>query len=182
MVSLRCKMNVRDTFNRLGIGIRSIDLGIVETLEAVDKCGIERLRHELEKSGLGLLDNRRSILIERVKTVIIEMIHHSLELPLTNYSDYISSTLRYDYTYLSNLFSEEKGMTIQQFIIVNKIEKVKELLMNGQLNLTQIARQLHYSSTAHLSNQFRRVTGFSPTLFKRTKCGNGGNRANLEDL
>ena len=182
MVSLRCKMIVRDTLNKLDIPYASIDLGVIETLGDVEPRKIEQLRTELSYSSLELLDSKRSILIEKVKAVIIDMIHYSDELPATNYSDYISDKLKYDYTYLSNMFSEVKGMTIQQFIILNKIERVKELLIYDQLNLTQIARKLHYSSTAHLSNQFRKVTGLSPTFFKKMKKDKKDKRTNLEDL
>jgi AraC-like DNA-binding protein len=182
MVSLRCKMIVRDTLNKLDIPYASIDLGVIETLDDVEPQKIEQLRTELSYSSLELLDSKRSILIEKVKAVIIDMIHYSDELPATNYSDYISDKLHYDYTYLSNMFSEVKGITIQQFIILNKIERVKELLIYDQLNLTQIAQKLHYSSTAHLSNQFRKVTGLSPTFFKKMKKDKKDKRTNLEDL
>ena len=130
-------------------------------------------------SGLELLDDKKSILIERIKSVIIEMIHYSDEVPKVNYSDYISQKLDYDYTYLSNVFSEVKGTTIQQFIINHKIEKVKELLLYDELNLTEISYRLHYSSVAHLSNQFKKVTGLSPTLFKTLKSKRV---LNLEDI
>lgn len=130
-------------------------------------------------SGLELLDDKKSILIERIKSVIIEMIHYSDEVPKVNYSDYISQKLDYDYTYLSNVFSEVKGTTIQQFIINHKIEKVKELLLYDELNLTEISYRLHYSSVAHLSNQFKKVTGLSPTFFKTLKSKRV---LNLEDI
>ncbi|WP_243745605.1 helix-turn-helix domain-containing protein [Segetibacter sp. 3557_3] len=121
------------------------------------------------KSGLELLDDRKSILIEKIKTVITEMIHYSDELPGTNYSDYIEKKLNHDYTYLANIFSEVKGITIQQFIIIHKIEKVKELLLYNELNLTEIAYKLHYSSVAHLSNQLKRITGLSPSFYRQLK-------------
>jgi len=131
------------------------------------------------KSGLDLLDDKKSILIEKIKTLIIEMIHYSEELPAVNYSDYISEKLGYDYTYLSNIFTEVKGTTIQQFIIIHKIEKVKELLLYDELNLTQIAYKLHYSSVGHLSNQFKKVTGLSPSFYKQTKHKRNTNLENL---
>jgi AraC-like DNA-binding protein len=115
------------------------------------------------------MDDKKSVLIEKIKNVITEMIHHSEEVPKVNYSDFISEKLDYDYTYLSNLFSEVKGITIQQFIIVHKIERVKELLFYGELNLTEISYKLHYSSVAHLSNQFKKVTGLSPSAYKQLK-------------
>src|SRR4029078_6161347 len=133
----------------------------------------------LLKSGLELLDDKRSILIERIKNVITEMIHYSDELPTQNYSDYISEKLEYDYTYLSNIFSEVKGITIQQFIIIHKIERVKELLLYDELNLTEISYKLHYSSVAHLSNQFKKITGLSPSFYKKLKQKR---KENLENL
>lgn len=137
------------------------------------------LNRSLQKSGLELLDDHKSILIERIKNVIIELIHYSDELPTQNYSDYISEKLKYDYTYLSNIFSEVKGMTIQHFIILNKIERVKELLLYDELNLTEISYKLHYSSVAHLSNQFKKITGLSPSFFKKMKVAKRGNLENL---
>jgi AraC-like DNA-binding protein len=126
-----------------------------------------------------LLDDKKSILIEKVKNVIIEMIHYMDEIPKVNYSDYISDKVGYDYTYLANIFSEVKGITIQQFIILHKIEKVKELLIYNELNLTEISYKLHYSSVAHLSNQFKKITGLSPTFYKQLK---NKRRENLEDI
>jgi AraC-like DNA-binding protein len=126
-----------------------------------------------------VLDDKRSILVEKIKNVIIEMIHHSDEAPIVNYSDFISEKLNYDYTYLSNIFSEVKGLTIQQYIIINKIERVKELLLYDELNLTEISYKLHYSSVAHLSNQFKKITGLSPSFFKQLKQKR---KSNLENM
>jgi AraC-like DNA-binding protein len=179
MVSLRCKMMVKEELKRLGIQYTAIDLGIVETLEDISKEQQAQLKMNLLKSGLELLDDKKSILIERIKNVIVEMIHYSDELPQKNYSDYIAEKLDYDYTYLSNIFTEVKGITIQQFIIINKIEKVKELLLYDELNLTEIAWKLHYSSVAHLSNQFKKITGLSPSYYKQLKQKR---KANLENL
>lgn len=179
MVSLRCKMIVKEELTRLGINETALDLGVVELTEAITEEQRQQLKESLERSGLELLDDKRSILIEKIKTAIIEMVHHSDELPKVNYSDYISEKLNYDYTYLSNIFSEVKGTTIQHFIIMHKIEKVKELLLYDQLNLSEISFKLHYSSVAHLSNQFKKITGLSPSFFKKL----GRKRAdNLEDV
>ncbi len=169
MVSLRCKMMVRDELKKLGIVYAIVELGTVTMLEDISKTQRELLKINLLKSGLELLDDKKSILIEKIKNVITEMIHYSDELPKTNYSDYISQKLDLDYTYLSNVFSEVKGITIQQYIIINKIERVKELLLYDELSLTEISYKMHYSSVAHLSNQFKKITGLTPSFYKRLK-------------
>ena len=179
MVSLRCKMIVKQELEKLGLHYVHVDLGTIETKENITDSQREQLRKSLKVFGLELLDDRRNIIIEKVKAVIIEMIHYSEELPKVNYSDYISEKLDYDYTYLANTFSEVKGITIQQYIIVNKIERAKELLLYGELNLTEISYKLHYSSVAHLSNQFKKVTGLTPTYFKKMK---EKRLRNIEDL
>lgn len=175
MVSLRCKMMVQEELKNLGIRYMTVDLGVAEIFEDIDETLFNQLRVSLLRSGLELLDDKRSILIEKIKNVIVEMIHYSDELPDTNYSDYISSKLGYDYTYLANIFSEVKGTTIQQFIIMHKIEKAKELLIYDELNLTEIAYKLHYSSVAHLSNQFKKITGLTPSFYKKLKEKRKGN-------
>jgi AraC-like DNA-binding protein len=162
-------MMVKAELAKLVLRYVVLDLGMVEILEDITIDQREQLKANLLRSGLELLDDKKNILIEKIKNVITEMIHYSDELPKTNYSDYISEKLDYDYTYLSNIFSEVKGITIQQFIIINKIEKVKELLLYDQLNLTEIAYKLHYSSVAHLSNQFKKITGLSPSFYKKLK-------------
>jgi AraC-like DNA-binding protein len=179
MVSLRCKMIVKEELKKLGLKYVVVDLGVVEVMEEITPEQRELLKANLLQSGLELLDDKRSILIEKIKNVITELIHYNDELPRVNYSDYISEKLGYDYTYLSNIFSEVKGTTIQQFIIINKIERVKELLLYDQLNLTEIAYKLHYSSVAHLSNQFKKITGLSPSFFKQLKQKRKGNLENL---
>jgi len=179
MVSLRCKMMVKEELTKLGLKYVLVDLGMVEILEDITEKQREQLKKNLLKSGLELLDNKKSILIEKIKNVITEMIHYSDELPEINYSDYISEKLGYDYTYLANTFSEVKGITIQQFIINRKIERVKELLLYDELNLTEISRKLHYSSVAHLSNQFKKVTGLAPSYYKQMKQKR---RHNLENM
>lgn len=179
MVSLRCKMIVESELNKLGLSHKLVELGTVEVIGELTSDQQDLLRKNLYKSGLELLDDKRSILIEKVKNVIIEMIHYADELPQVNYSDYISEKLNYDYTYLSNIFSEVKGITIQQFIIMHKIEKVKELILYDELNLTEISYKLHYSSVAHLSNQFKKVTGLSPSFFKQLKLKRNSNLENM---
>lgn len=179
MVSLRCKLKVQDELASMGITAININLGVVDLLEDLPDEHRQVLRVNLLKSGLELLDDNKSILIERIKNVIVEMIHYSEEVPRKNYSDLISETLGYDYTYLSNIFSEVKGITIQQFIILNKIERVKELLLYDELNLTEISYKLHYSSAAHLSNQFKKITGLTPSFFKKVKKAR---KSNLEGI
>lgn len=179
MVSLRCKMMVKEELKKLGLRYVIVDLGMAEIMEDISQEQHDQLKVNLHKSGLELLDDKKSILIEKIKNLIIEMIHYSDELPHVNYSDYISEKLNYDYTYLSNVFTEVKGITIQQFIIIHKIERVKELLLYDELNLTEIAYRLHYSSVAHLSNQFKKVTGLSPSYFKQLKEKRKGNLENM---
>ena len=179
MVSLRCKMVVKQELEKLGLHYVNVDLGTIEILEDMTDFQREQLRKNLKRFGLELLDDKRKIIIEKIKSLIIEMIHYSEELPKVNYSDYISEKLGYDYTYLANTFSEVKGITIQQFIIINKIERVKELLLYDELNLTEISYKLHYSSVSHLSNQFKKITGLTPSYYKKLKQKRFGN---LEDL
>jgi AraC-like DNA-binding protein len=179
MVSLRCKMVVQAELKKLGLHYLMVELGVVEIMEELTKTEWEQLKVNLLMSGLELLDNKKSILIEKIKNVITEMVHYSEELPHINYSDYLSDKLSYDYTYLSNIFSEVNGITIQQFIINHKIEMVKELLLYDELNLTQIAYKMHYSSVAHLSKQFKKVTGLSPSFYKQMKQKR---KSNLENM
>lgn len=172
-------MAVKEELKKLGIHYVNVDLGTIEILEDITDLQREQLRESLMKSGLELLDDNRKIIIEKIKAVIIEMIHYSDELPKVNYSDYISEKLGYDYTYLANTFSEVKGITIQQFIIMNKIERIKELLLYNELNLTEISYLLHYSSVSHLSNQFKKITGLTPSFYKKLKKKR---LKNLEDI
>ncbi|MHB8401141.1 MAG: helix-turn-helix domain-containing protein [Bacteroidia bacterium] len=169
MVSNRCKMVVKEELTKLGLHFIIVALGEVEIMETISTEQLEQLKVALHSSGLELMDDKRAVLIEKIKAVITELIHHSEELPKTNFSDYLSEKLNYDYTYLSNIFSEVKGITIQQFIIVHKIERAKELMLYDELNLTEISYKLHYSSVAHLSNQFKKVTGLSPSQYKQLK-------------
>jgi AraC-like DNA-binding protein len=179
MVSLRCKMMVKEELTKLGLHYVIVDLGMVTLLEKSTLEQRRQLKANLLMSGLELLDDKKAILIEKIKNVIVEMIHYADDLPQKNYSDYISEKLGYDYTYLANIFSEVKGITIQQFIILHKIEKVKELILYGELNLTEISYMLHYSSVAHLSNQFKKITGLSPSFFKQLKQKRNDNLENV---
>ncbi len=169
MVSTRCKMVVKEELKKIGLHFIIVDLGEIEIMENISEDKRALLRKGLANSGLELMDDKKAILIEKIKNVIIEMVHYSEEMPKVNYSDYISEKLHHDYTYLSNIFSEVKGMTIQQFIITHKIERAKELLLYDEYNLTEISYKLNYSSVAHLSNQFKKVTGLTPSHFKKLK-------------
>ncbi len=179
MVSLRCKMIVKEELTKLGLHDVAVDLGMVEIFGEITQVQRSQLKKNLEQSGLEVLDDKRSILIEKIKNVIIEMIHYADELPEINYSDYISQKLGLNYTYMANIFSEVKGVTIQQYIIIHKIEKVKELILYDELNLTEIAYKLGYSSVAHLSNQFKKITGLTPSFFRQLK---DKRRTPLEDM
>lgn len=169
MVSARCKLAVKEELKKLGLHFVVVDLGEVDIMEDIDEKQREQLKAGLTAVGLELMDDKKAVLIEKIISVVIEMIHYSEELPKVNYSDYISQKLNYDYTYLSNLFSEIRGVTLQQFIITHKIERVKELLLYEELNLTEISYKMNYSSVAHLSNQFKKVTGLTPSQFKNLK-------------
>lgn len=169
MVSIRCKMLVKSELDKLGLHYILVDLGEVEIMEDISAEQRDKLKIALLKSGLELMDDKKAILIEKVKNVIVEMVHYTDEVPKTNFSDYLSEKLNHDYTYLANLFSEVTGITIEHFIIAHKIEHVKELLLYDELTLTEISYRLNYSSVAHLSYQFKKVTGLTPTFFKQLK-------------
>lgn len=169
MVSNRCKILVKESLKDLGLHFIVVELGVVEIMETLTKPQLESLKTVLNESGLELMDDKRAMLIERIKTVIIEMVHHSDELPKSNFSDFISDKLDHDYTYLANLFSEVQGTTIEQFIIAHKVERIKELIIYDEMNITEIAYKMNYSSVAHLSSQFKKVTGLTPTHFKQLK-------------
>jgi AraC-like DNA-binding protein len=179
MVCIRCKILVKEELTRLGLQYVTVELGEAEILATISVVQQEQLKAALLRSGLELMDDKKSVLIEKIKTAIIETIHYSEE-PLTvNFSVFLSDKLNYDYTYLANLFSEVQGVTIEKFIITHKIERVKELLVYNELNLTEIAYRMHYSSVAHLSTQFKKVTGLTPTHFKQLK---EKRRSMLEDV
>lgn len=169
MVSIRCKMLVIYELEKLGLTYWKVDLGEVDLKGAISAEQRVALKIALLKSGLELMDDHRAILIEKIKNIIIEMVHYADEPIKTNFSNFLSEKLNHDYTYLANLFSETTGITIEHFIIAHKIERVKELLIYDELNLTQISYKLNYSSVAHLSNQFKKVTGLTPTFFKKLK-------------
>ena len=169
MVSLRCKMIVKSELEKMNLQFTVMELGEAEIMGELSSKQEQELKTVLLKSGLELLEDKKSMLIEKIKNIVVEMIHYNDEPPLLNFSAYLSETLDYDYNYLSNLFSEVKGTTLEHFIISHKIERAKELLIYNELTLTEIAEKLHYSNVAHLSNQFKKVTGLTPTFFKKMK-------------
>jgi AraC-like DNA-binding protein len=169
MVCTRCKMVVKSELERFGLHYNFVDFGEAEIRENISSQLREQLNNALKKSGLELMDDKKSMLIEKIKILIVELVHYSDEPLKRNLSDYLSEKLNYDYTYLANLFSEAHGTTIEKFYINHKIERIKELLVYDELNLKEIAFKLHYSSVAHLSSQFKKHTGLTPSHFKRLK-------------
>jgi AraC-like DNA-binding protein len=169
MVSSRCKQAVKDELKKFGLHFIVVDLGEVEIMETLSTIQREQLKAELLKSGLELMDDKRAVLIEKIKNVIIKMVYHSSEIIKTNFPEYLSEKLNQEYTYLANLFSEVQGTTIEQFVIFHKVERIKELIIYDELNITEIAWKMNYSSVAHLSNQFKKVTGLSPSHFRKLK-------------
>lgn len=167
MTGLESKAVLQNELKNLGLQYIMIGIGGVEIMGDVNEKQIVTLKKNLHRYGLELSNDRKNILIERIKDLVTQMVNNSEEQPKKNYSDYISEKLQYDYTYLSNIFSERKGITIQHFIINNKIERVKELLLSNDMSLTEISYVLHYSSVAHLSNQFKKVTGLTPSFYKQ---------------
>jgi len=172
-------MAVKEELKKLGLHFIVVELGEVEIMETISAEQREVLKAGLIDSGLELMDDKRAVLIEKIKTVIIDMVHHSDEMIKTNFSDYLSDKLKHDYTYLANLFSEIQGITIEHFIINHKIERIKELIIYDELNITEIAWKMNYSSVAHLSNQFKKITGLSPSHFKQLKVKR---RSQIEDI
>jgi len=179
MVSLRCKMMVKSELDKLNIFYTSVELGEVQLIKPITKELRESLKSELHKSGLHLMDDKKAMLIEKIINIIVEMVHHSDKVPNVNFSTLLSKQIGQDYQTLADLFSKTKGITIERFIILHKIERVKELIIYDELNLTEISYLMHYSSVAHLSKQFKNTTGLTPTFFKNlTKR----KRNNLEDI
>jgi AraC-like DNA-binding protein len=179
MVCSRCKLVVKSELEKLGLNILSVELGEAEIINSLDEKQKELVVKKLEQFGFEVIDDKRSRLIEQIKTIIIELVHHNQEGIKTNLSDFISEKLSLDYNYLSNLFSEVEGITVEKYFILQRIEKVKELLVYDEMNLSEIAYQLNYSSVAYLSNQFKKITGFTPTYFKQLK---EKKRKQIEDL
>lgn len=162
-------MVVKSELEKLGLRYVDVKIGEADIIEDVPPQQMEQLDFALRKSGLQVMDNKKSILVEKIKSAIIELVHYTEEQIKVNLSDYLSKKLQYDYTYMANLFSEVKGITIEKFYLTHKIEKVKELIVYNELNLSEIAFKMHYSSVAHLSNQFKKITGLTPSHFKALK-------------
>ena len=179
MVSNRCKIAVRLALKELGLHFVMLELGEVDIMEKLTHEQRESLKNTLAEDGLELMDDKRSILIEKIKNTIIGMVHHSDEILKINFSIYLSEKLNHDYQYLSNIFSQVQGISIEQFIILHKVEKIKELLIYGELNISEISYRMHYSSSAHLCTQFKKVTGLTPTTFKKLK---EKNRKPIEEI
>jgi AraC-like DNA-binding protein len=169
MLSNRCKLAVKEILKNLELHFIIVDLGEIEIMESLNPKQMDLLKNSLHNNGFELMDDKKAILIEKIKGVIIEMVHRADELPKVTFSNYLAQKLSYDYTYMANLFSEMQGMTIEHFIISHKIERIKELIIYDELNITEIAWKMNYSSVAHLSNQFKKITGLSPSAFKQLK-------------
>ncbi len=169
MVSNRCKMIVKAELTKLSLHYILIELGEVEIMESLTTEELAQLNNGLKESGLSIIEDKKGILIERIKNIIIELVHHSEEQIKVNFSDYLSEKLEYDYTYMSNIFKENQGITIEHFLLSHKVERVKELLVYDELNVTEIAYRMNYSSVAHLSNQFKKLTGLTPSHYKHLK-------------
>jgi AraC-like DNA-binding protein len=172
-------MMVKAELENLGLQYIDVKIGEANIIENLNQEQLIKLDNALRKSGLQLMDNKRSILVEKIKTIIIELVHYTEDQIKVNLSDYLQERLNHDYTYLANLFSEVNGITIEKFYLTHKIEKVKELIVYDELNLTEIAYKMHYSSVAHLSNQFKKFTGLTPSHFKNLK---NKRRGTLEDV
>jgi len=169
MVSIRCKMLVKSELAKLDIHFISVDLGEVNIRGNVTAAQLEKLKANLLRSGLELMDDKKALLIDKIKQVVVEMVHYSEELPKVNFSAFLTKKLKMDYTYMAGLFSEVEGITIAHYIVVHKVERVKELIIYDGLTLTEIAFKLGYSSVSHLSSQFRKITGLTPSFFKSMK-------------
>ena len=179
MVCNRCKMVIKDAFIKFGLHPAAVELGEVEILEELNIEKKNELDKILQSFGFHLIDDKKSRLIEQIKNAIVELVHHSKDTLTINFSEHISKKLHHDYNYLSHLFSEVEGTTIEKYFITQKIEKVKELLKYDELSLSQIADRLGYSSAAYLSNQFKKQTGLTPSFYKTLRQSK---RANLDEL
>lgn len=179
MVCIRCQMVVKAELEKLGLHYVNVKIGESDIIENITPEQLNQLDKALKKSGLLLMDDKKGVLVEKIKNAVIELVHYTEDQIKVNLSDYLNEKFNYNYTYLANLFSEVKGTTIEKFYITHKIEKAKELIVYNDLNLSEIAYKLHYSSVAHLSNQFKKNTGLTPSHFKKLKHKR---RNTLEDV
>jgi YesN/AraC family two-component response regulator len=179
MVCIRCQMVVKAELDKIGLQYSYVKIGEADIVGEIQSDKLQQLGAALSESGLYLIDDKRSILVEKIRSSIIELVHYTDKQIKVNLSDYLSDTLNYNYTYLSNIFSELSGKTIENFYLTHKIERVKELIVYDVLNLSEIAIKMNYSSVAHLSNQFKKMTGLTPSQFKNL---NNRSRENLENL
>lgn len=166
MVSNRCKVLVRSELDSLGLHCLTLDLGEAEIEENISPEMNEQLTVRMKKLGFTLIADKKSILVEKIKSIIIELVHYSDHQIKTKLSVYLSEKIQYDYTYLANIFSDTQGNTIEQFFLTHRIERAKEFLAYDELNITEIADKLHFSSIAHLSSQFKKATGMTPSQYK----------------
>jgi AraC-like DNA-binding protein len=169
MESDRCKVIVMNELDKLGLIYNTVELGEVNIEGDISSVKLHKFDFALRTAGLELIVDRNNLIIEKIKDAVYKLVYTSDELPKQNFPDFISKELDSDYTHLSNLFSAAEGITIEKYIIVRKIERVKELLVYDKLSLSDIAFKLQYSSVAHLSNQFKKVIGLSPTFFKQLR-------------
>lgn len=179
MVCIRCQLVVKGELEKIGLPYSYVKIGEVELVGDAQSEQLTQLALALKQSGLALMVNKKFILVQKIKGVVIGLVHYTEEQIKVNLSDYLSEELNYDYTYLSNLFSEVSGISIEKFYLTHKIERVKQLIVYNELNLTEIAYKLHYSSVSHLSNQFRKYTGLTPSRFKKLGTQN---RVTLENV
>ncbi len=173
MVNQTCRIVAKEELKKMGLHFIFLDFGIVDIMEMLTTDQIDELNKNLKKWGLELAGDRKSIIIERIKNTIIEMIQSGDDMPSLKFSEYIGKKLHHDYTYLSNLFTEIIGISIRQYIINYKIERIKELILYDELSISEISYKLKYSSLAHMSNQFKKVTGLTPSIFKQLKQNSG---------
>lgn len=179
MVSNSCKTIVKSEIRKLGLKFVMIELGQVEIADVLFDDQRNQLNFNLKKMGLELLDNKKIMIVESIKNKIIELVHYSDKRLKIKLSFYLSEKLKYDYTYLANLFSQNQGITIEHFFLSHKIERVKEFLVYDEISLTEIADKMQYSSVAHLSNQFKKITGLTPSVYKHLRLKK---RTALEDV
>jgi YesN/AraC family two-component response regulator len=179
MVSLRCKLMVKSELEKLGLDYKSVELGEVQLVKPLSATNREKLKTALHKSGLEVMGDKKAMMIEKIINIIVEMVHYSDEQPTVNFSAFLHNKMNLEYHKMAEIFSKTKGVTIEHFILLHKVEKIKELITYDKLNLTEISYKMHYSSVSHLSKQFKQVTGLTPTFFKNIS---NRERTNLEDL